>query len=151
MSLTTCQVSGEVSQIWCRRKFALLLPTLISLAPQRTGFLESPAANEIAWIFGSAEMHVKEQGLVKLRIQGLPCKGFTARFLPQPSLSCRNLARVEVQRHCSGLISLSRILSAPSSPELRGFDWSSMTLLFKRHPRDVCLCLFYLQYGHCGS
>ena len=85
--------------------------------PATNRFLESPAANEIAGFLFS-EMHVKEQGLVKLRSK-FALKGFTARFLPRLSLSCRNLARVVVQRHCSSLTSLSRILSAPSSPELR--------------------------------
>ena len=62
----------------------------------------------------------------------MPFKGFTARFLQQLNLSCRNLVRAVVLRHCSGPTHLA--ISHPFGsiqPGAAGFDWSSMTLMLK--------------------
>ena len=112
VSLTTSRV-WKASQNWWRRKLALLLPTSISFVPfwnyqPRTKLLD----------LCSVRCMSKSKGWSN-RGPNLPFKGFTAQFLQRLSLSCRNLARAVVQRHCSGPTSLFRTLSAPSNPELR--------------------------------
>ena len=92
--------------------------------PATNSFLESPAANEIAGFLFS-EMHVKEQGLVKLR----------SRFAQQGFHSS-----VSAAGSCGGTATLFRSHLAIShpfcsiQPGAAGFDWSSMTLLLKGTP-----------------
>ena len=90
--------------------------------------MESPAANGIAG-FMFSEMHVKEQGLVKLRSNF----AFTARFLATQS-------ELSQSGSCGGSATLFRShLAIPHpfgsiQPWATGIDWSSMTLLLKGAP-----------------
>ena len=113
------------------KEIGVVVADIDQFGPTTNWFLESPAANEIAE-FMFSEMHVKEQGLFKLRSK-FALQGFHRSVsAATQSVSCRNLARVEVQRLCSGPTLLSRILSAPSKPGAAGFDWSLMTLHLER-------------------
>ena len=78
------------------KEISVVVANIDQFGPETSRFLESPAANEITGFLFS-EMHVKEQGLVKLRSK-FALKGFTAQFLQRLSLSCLNLARAVVQR-----------------------------------------------------
>ena len=66
VSLTTSRVRKVSQMSVMQRKLALSLPTSISLALQRTGFWNhQPRTKLLDSLF--SDMHVKEQGLVKLR------------------------------------------------------------------------------------
>ena len=84
------------------KEISVVVANIDCFGPATNAFLDSPAANGIAG-FMFSEMHVKEQGLVKLRSK-FALQGFTARSPQRASLSCRKLVRVAVLRHCSGPI-----------------------------------------------
>ena len=77
------------------KEIGVVVANIDQFGPTTNRFLESPAANGIAGFLFS-EMHVKEQGLVKLRCK-FALQGFHSSVsAATPSLSCRNLARVGV-------------------------------------------------------
>ena len=125
------------------KEISVVVANIDQFGTTTTRFLESPAANGIAG-FMVSEMHVKDQGLVKLRSK-FALQGFTARFVQRFSLSCRNLVRAVVLRHCSGPTSLFRTLSAPSTRSC-GLRLVVDDPFVERHTCDVCLRSPYLQY-----
>ena len=124
----------------------MLLPTSISLVPQRIGFWNHQPRTKLLDVMFS-EMHVKEQGLVKLRSK-FALQGFHS------SVSAATQSELSQSGSCGGTATLFRSHLAIShpfgsiQPGAAGFDWSSMTLLLKGTPVMFVSDLPYLQHGH---
>ena len=108
--------------------------------PATSSCLESPAANGIAGVPFS-EMHVKEQGLVKLRSK-FALQGFHS------SVSAATQFDLSQSNSCGGTATLFKSHLAISypfgsiQPGDAGFDWPSMTLLLVGTPvMFVSVCL----------
>ena len=131
VSLTRSR-ARKASQIWRWRKSALWLPIFDLFGPAANAFLDSPAANGIAG-FMFSEMHVKEQGLVKLRSK-LALQGFHS------SVSAASQSELSQVGSCGGTATRFRSYLAIShpfgsiQPGAAGFDWSSITFLLKGTP-----------------
>ena len=114
------------------KEIGVVVADIDQFGPATNRFLESPAANEIAGSLFS-EMHVKEQGLVKLRSK-FALQGF------HNSVSAATQSELSRSGSCGGRATLFRSHLAISHPfgsiqtGAAGFDWSSMTLLLKGTP-----------------
>ena len=132
------------------KEIGVIVANIDQFGPTTSKFLESPAANEIAG-FMFSEMHVKEQGLVKLRSK-FALQGFHS------SVSAATWSELSHSGSCGGTATLFRSHLAIShpfgsiQPGAVGFDWSSMTLLLKSTPVMSRLILFLpsLQI-HCAT
>ena len=89
--------STESKSNLAMKEISVVVANIDRFGPATNVFLESPAANGIAG-FMFSEMHVKEQGLVKLRSKF----ALQVRSPQRVSLSCHKLGRVTVAQHCSG-------------------------------------------------
>ena len=114
------------------KEISVVVANIDRFGPATNGFLESPAANEIAG-FMFSEMHVKEQGLVKLRSK-FALQGFHS------SVSAASQSELSQAGSCGGTATLFRSYLAIShpfgsiQPGAAGLDWSSITLLLKGTP-----------------
>ena len=111
------------------KEISVVVANIDQFGPATNRFLESPAANEIAGFIFS-DMHVKEQGLFKLRSK-FALQGFHS------SISAATQSELSQSGSCGGTATLFRSHLAIShpfgsiQPGAAGFDWSSMTLLLK--------------------
>ena len=114
------------------KEIGVVVANIDQFGPTTSKFLESPAANEIAG-FMSSEVHVKEQGLVKLR-SSFALQGFHS------SVSAAAQSELSQSCSCGGTATLFRsdlAISHPFGsiqPGAAGFDWSSMALFLKSTP-----------------
>ena len=108
------------------KEIRVVVANIDQFGPTTNRFLESPAANGIGG-FVFSEMHVTEQGLVKLR----------SKFAFHSSVSAATQSELSQSGSCGGRATLFRSHFAIShpfgsiQPGPAGFDWSSMTLLLK--------------------
>ena len=114
------------------KEISVVVANIDRFGPATNVFLESPAANGIAG-FMFSEMHVKEQGLVKLRSR-FALQGFHS------SVSAASQSELSQAGSCGGTATLFRSYLAIShpfgsiQPGVAGFDWSSITLLLRGTP-----------------
>ena len=114
------------------KEISVVVANIDRFGPTTNVFLESPAANGIAG-FMFSEMHVKEQGLFKLRSK-FALQGFHS------SVSAASQSELSQAGSCGGTATLFRSYLAIShpfgsiQPGAVGFDWSSITLLLKGTP-----------------
>ena len=122
------------------KEIGYVVANMDQFGPTMNRFLESPAANEIAG-FMFIEMHVKEQGLFKLR-SNLALRGFHS------SVSAATQSELSQTGSCGGAATLFRSHFAishlfGSNPELRVSTVVDDPFL-ERHTCDVCFCLPHL-------
>ena len=122
------------------KEISVVVANIDQFGPATNKFLESPATNGIAG-FMFSEMHVKEQGLVKLRSK-FALQGFHS------SVSAATQSELSQSGSCGSTATLNKshfAISHPfgsTQPGAAGFDCSSMTLLLKGTP--VMLVSVYL-------
>ena len=124
--------STESKSNLAMKEISVVVAIFDRFGPATNAFLDSPAANGIAG-FMFSEMHVKEQGLVKLRSK-FALQGFHS------SVSAASQSELSQVGSCGGTATLFRSYLAIShpfgsiQPGAAGFDWSSITLLLKGTP-----------------
>ena len=136
--------STESKSNLAMKEISVVVANIDRFGPATNAFLDSPAANGIAG-FMFSEMHVKEQGLVKLRskfaLQGV-----------HSSVSAASQSELSQVGSCGGTATLFRSYIAIShpfgsiQPGAAGFDWSSITLLLKGTP-----VMFVSVYLNCNT
>ena len=123
------------------KEISVVVANIDRFGPATNVFLESPAANGIAG-FMFSEMHVKEQGLFKLR-SNFALQGFHS------SVSAASQSELSQAGSCGGTATLFRSYLAIShpfgsiQPGAVGFNHS-----VERHACDVRFRLPHLQYGY---
>ena len=114
------------------KEISVVVANIDRFSPATSSFLESSVANGIVG-FMFSEMHVKEQGLVKLRSK-FALQGFHS------SVSAASQSELSQAGSCGGTATLFRSHLAIShpfgsiQPGAAGSDWSSITLLLKGTP-----------------
>ena len=140
-------MEGESSLVM--KEISVVFANIDQFGSATNRFLESPAANEIAG-FMFSEMHVKEQGLVKLRSK-FALQGFHS------SVSAATQSELSPYGSCGGTAILFRSHLAVShpfgsiQPGAAGLDWSSMTLLLKGPPVMFVTIYHTLNTGIAGT
>ena len=131
------------------KEIGVVVANIGQFGPTTNRFLESPAANEIAG-FMFIEMHVKEQGLVKLRSK-FALQGFHSL------VSAATQSELSQSGSSGGTATIFRSHLAISHPfgsippGAAGFDWSSMTLLLQGTPVMFVSVYLTCNTGNAGT